>query len=412
MSAIRPRFSRRDISARPTHRRWALGAQRRCLLFLASSLMLLTACVDKVLGGRDANGTGTDARVLWTLEGYSNSGLPAVDEERAYFLGPDHRVIAVNKVAGTIAWSATLPSSRAFAFSGIVVGANALFVGDETIYALSKQTGELLWSFVPSKGRLAGMVIPAVDGPTILAGSGSGHLYAIDGTTGRELWVANVTSHEGTTVYDPKVHHGVVFAAFSDFLSASNGEPLGGVVAIDMNSGQTLWQIGLPTNVDPKTPTAAIGVTIAGDVVVTASRDGPVYAYHVTTGALAWKSPAVPVAGALDDVDIRDIRPTTSAAGLVIVGSTNQTVQGLRPSDGTRIWSFRSDWGSITARIWSDGTDVFVMHPGGQLEVLDGATGKLKWSVVRGGYYFLTGVAYDADAIYGGGIGQLIALRR
>lgn len=137
------------------------------------------------LGGDDVSGrgvvaldTGTGAE-RWHYVSPADAVLytPAVVDGRAYIVGEDRRVTAVDAAAGSVVWTTeTTQVNEAVA----AVADGLIFVAGNggAMNALDATTGAIIWS-VPYRGVPYG---PTVVGGYVLVGTDTGTLVAIGGT--------------------------------------------------------------------------------------------------------------------------------------------------------------------------------------------------------------------------------------
>ncbi len=192
-----------------------------------------------------------------------------------------------------------------------------------SIVALTADEGTLKWynqafphdivdhdfmlSPILTTARIAGQDIP------IAIGSGkAGIVMAFDRTNGSKLWETPVGKHNGydyvqvlpeqpTTLFPgllggvetPMAYSdGVVFAPYVDLgtnysstgesgFPSPLGEGTGGVAALDVYTGDILWDTKLDSEVFG-------GATVVNDLVFTATYDGVIYALNKSTGEQVW----------------------------------------------------------------------------------------------------------------------------
>lgn len=116
-----------------------------------------------------------------------------------------------------------------------------VFIGsrDNFIYAIDSASGDEVLSFETGDSVVR---TPAVVDSTVYVGSWDGNLYALDATSGDEQW----TNPNGGGTFTPAIADGTINS---------------GSVAIDIESGETLWQY------DVENSTAFSGTTVAGNTV-------------------------------------------------------------------------------------------------------------------------------------------------
>lgn len=236
----------------------------------------------------------------------SGGGLwypPSFDEEGIYF-----------GVANAAPW----PGTEAYPNGSSRPGANDYA---SSMVALDRATGAVRWHYNAAPHDLLDhdfqntpiLVAVEIDGAArrLAVGSGkTGTVVAIDRDSGAVVWRASVGRHwsddlaelpaEETEIFPgawggvltPAAYaHGLIFVplvqqrtlysatgfnreSMFDFSDAS-----GGVVALDVTSGETVWQAESPS------PSVA-GATVVNDTVVTGGLDGVLRVYSAQTGEL------------------------------------------------------------------------------------------------------------------------------
>jgi len=204
-------------------------------------------------------------------------------------------------------WSFTtgapVDSSAAVANGVVYVGSE-----DSKIYALNASTGAQLWSFTTT--GLGVDSSPAVANGVVYVGSFDAKIHALNASTGAELWSFTTGF---VSFSSPAVANGVVYVGSLD----------GKIHALNASTGAELWSFTTGNGVD-SSPAVANGVVYAG------SEDGKIYALNASTGAQLWSfttgnrvesSPAV-------------------ANGVVYAGSDDGKIYALNASTGAELWSF------------------------------------------------------------------------
>lgn len=375
---------------------------RLAILCLVSLLAALDAC-------RDAGpsvAAPTDARVLWWAPDHVGDGLPSVDGTQVYFTTQPHRVLAVSKSTGRIAWSRDLPVDRpGFFGEGSRARGGRVFVADEDVFALDDRTGALLWRFRPEGSRNTGVFLPAFDGDRLITGSSNGHVFAISQSTGEEIWRSKVVRPDTVTMYRPQVGDGVVAVGFTDYVTAGGNVARGGVAVLDRLDGHVRWLRYLPAAIDSAIANGVISPVIVAGAVVIGAWDGPVYAFELTTGALRWTSPGVGIGD-----QIRGLRPLATDGVRLFVGSSAGVVLALDPQTGDRIWSAPPTYGSTNELLPFAGR-LYWSYSGGQFEVRDAATGDRLWVHDKDPLAF-SGPVDDGARVYVSGVRGVAALAR
>lgn len=142
-----------------------------------------------------------------------------------------------------------------------------------------------------SKDGLVGVVgTPAVDGATSYFADLTGTVWAVDTTTGRQIWTAKVTPG---TIGGPALGNGLVYVASGSTL-----------FALDHASGAIRWKA--VTNTNPFAQLSASPVVVGNKVLIgtasfevtikspTYSFQGSIAAYDALTGARLWNFVTTP----------------------------------------------------------------------------------------------------------------------
>ena len=356
--------------------------------------------------------TGESSRILWALESRDNVGLPWFDAHSVYFLGRSHSVWAVDKRSGSVRWEVQLPLNRARAVGrgGFVIG-DRLIVVDEHVFGLSVIDGRIAWEFAPFDGTDFLRDVPEYWNGMALVGSSNGNVLGVDVEDGTERWRARVAEGTNVAVYITPVQDGVLYYTTVDFDALPNGEPQGGIGALNATTGELKWWRLIPYHIDPLSPTATIDPVVVGSTVIAGSRDGPLYGFDSASGAQRWKVEPMPTQ-ATEPKFIRDIRWLATCQGVVYAGSTSRMVSAINPATGQELWRTVPSPLGDAALVWCDSRAVFVLFPGGQLEVFEALSGRRLWAITGRDYHFTYGVAVDGDRFYGGGLYGLYAVRR
>ena len=164
----------------------------------------------------------------------------------------------------------------------------------KTLWKQSTRVGGGIWPFRHKKpgpdARFAGG--PTVSGNLLVVGTLDGHVYAMDATTGKQLWSAEV---DNEVISPPAIDAGVVYARTNS----------GNVYAFDANSGERKWvydQGNVPLlSLRGNGPLLAVhGVVMFG------TDDGNVMSLRSDTGAIQWKLPITKGLGRTDIQKLND----------------------------------------------------------------------------------------------------------
>lgn len=346
----------------------------------ATFTMLSTGC-----GGASETTKPLDrsaGSIRWRVEGIRGFGRPSTCLGNVFVTTIDHSVIAFDVRTGGLRWRTQLPSQRPSLFGqGSVCGDSIVVVGDEDLFGLDALTGRIRWQFSASAGRNPGLFLPTLTDGKVVAGSSSGHVFALALRSGNELWRTRLVSRDTVSVFQPVVAGERVFVSFTVFGSDASGADRGGLASLDILTGRTRWIMDLPSTVPGVNPTATIEPAYASGVVAAGARDGPIYAFSATDGALLWMQPPVVEATGSPPV-VRDYRPLAASGGLIVIGTTGSALIAATATDGRIRWNFPQTFGS-TGWVSTVGDDVFLTYGGGQLDVIDIRSGALRWRSER-----------------------------
>jgi len=194
----------------------------------------------------------------------------------------------------------------------------AVFVGsdDGYVYAINATTGTDIW--LPQEISDYALSSPAIAYDRIFVGASDGKVCALYETDGSLNWTS--LDLGGAVESSPAVADGMVFV----------GSGNGTVYALNQQTGEVVWKntttAGYPVKSSP---------AVVDGVVYIGSNDRGVYAFNAIDGNQIWKfetrgevesSPAV--------VD-----------GVVFVGSKDTRVYALNATNGSKMWEFRTDAG-------------------------------------------------------------------
>jgi outer membrane protein assembly factor BamB len=234
------------------------------------------------------------------------------------------QVISLNAKNGKILWRKLLngplrsaPTARGGRVFTITV--------DSRLYALNGTTGEELWTYsgIAEVASLLGGASPAVDSGVVVAPFASGELVALKAENGRVLWADSLSTTRRTDVVStlahirgrPIIDRGRVFAI-------SHG---GMMVSIDLRSGRRIWDKEIGGKSNP---------WVAGDYIFLLTNDAEVAAISRDSGSVHWVR-ALPQ---FKDPETKDFPiiwsgPLLASDRLLLASSTGE-VYAVSPYDG------------------------------------------------------------------------------
>ncbi|MPZ97487.1 MAG: PQQ-binding-like beta-propeller repeat protein, partial [Propionibacteriales bacterium] len=309
---------------------------------------------------------------------------PVIEDGRAYVGTDSGQLLALDVETGERLWS--FGTSEALR-GAPAVGDGMVFVGGGVaggIHALDAETGAERWSH-PTPDRLTVYTQPALVGDALYAVTGptddaSDQVIAFDAATGAVKWTRDV----GASVFaGPTVGDGHLLVASADDAR---------LVALDPVTGLEQWSLERSEHDDSFIGGASISDGVA--YITTTHEngaDGSVLAIDVTSGELLW-----------EDKDAGDGQGSTPAVygDVVISGSHSLGVVVARDrASGKAVWR-HSESGPISSSLLVSG-DGYVVA-GSQLDnsvfALDAATGQVVWEEHLGANV-TTSAAYDEGTL-------------
>lgn len=297
---------------------------------------------------------------------------------------------------------------------GVSVAQGIVYVGDDNgyTYALNAMSGKLIWSHY---GWNMNMSNPLVDGNRVFVSTGNAYfnyektmqyvkgkrtvrgpglnsIYALERTTGKEIWSYHTP---GEVMPTPVDVDGSLYVGTGD----------GNVYKLDSASGKLVWKTDIESFVSMSSPVAG-----DGNIFLGGTYPNYFYALDQNTGKVAWK---ITIPG-LVATGISDCTPAY-ASGIVVQEATIESGDAAKPvanvllamdaKTGRIVWQHRMDNGPVppamkTATPMIDGGVVYEGSPvTGDYSAFDLQTGKQLWTLhlgsqIRAGAAVLDGVAY------------------
>lgn len=346
----------------------------------------LSVAVDAQAQPPDWRPPGPATVALWQVPGEA-TGTPVHDDDTAYFLSHDREVVALDVATGAVRWRTDTGITRrdhlfgtSTAGTALRLAGDAVIAGDWDVVAFDRRSGARRWVYEAPDGDGPGLFLGVATADRVYAGSVDGRLYAIDVSTGRLRWTMSAIDARGiaTTVFPPILERGVVYAGYSTY-----GFPaVGGVVAVEADTGRLRWRSRFPAPRVAWAPTNhSGGPVVIDDLLFASSGDGNIHAFDVATGAVQWAFPRLegPFIGVGQDTDI-DTRALTAQGRLIIAGSALGVIVAYDVDTRKARWRHDAgQWGSTTFSLASDGRLVYVPFFGGFLIAFDTGSGEERW---------------------------------
>jgi len=187
-------------------------------------------------------------------------------------------VSALSEQNGGILWKVR-PGGPLRGAPTVSNGAVYVISQDNQIYSLKEEDGTTNWSAAASLeiAGLFGAASPAVGQGTVVAGFSSGELNAYRYENGRQVWqdalqrtsISTSVSSLSDVDADPVIDNGQVFAIGAG----------GRMVALDLVSGQRMWELNIAGIANP---------WVAGDWVFVVTQDAKLLCIYRQNGHIRW----------------------------------------------------------------------------------------------------------------------------
>lgn len=253
----------------------------------------------------------------------------------------DSYLYALSADTGSLIWRFRLGPPGAGSPSSPVVFGGVVYVGssggsaeDNKINAINAETGNLIWQthiIDPYETRKWVQSSPAVTDDTVIVGTwGSCYwcptLFAFDRTTGTQKWSAIVD-----TPYifpAPSYSNGIIY------VRSGGAGWSGDLIAFDEETGAEIWRKNVGNCFMEGSPAIADGIVYAGS-------GWNVFAFDAYTGNQVWSVPAVS-AGSCDYAATIAYPFLAVANGMIFIKSNNacfvSKVYALSVNDGSLLW--------------------------------------------------------------------------
>ncbi len=326
--------------------------------------------------------------------------------------GPDHLGVYTarsNPTLASVAWK--YKTSGRVMSTPLAVG-EAVYIGstDGSLYSLNRSDGSLLWKFA-TRGPVTSS--PAHSGGVVFAGSVDGKFYAVDAATGKEKWSFTTLGERRFTA--PGIHGAIPRTErmpdpFDVFLSSpviSGGNVYFGsgdthVYALDAATGALRWKFKTG-DVVHASPAISDGVLYIG------SWDRNMYALDAASGRELWRFQT-----GNDTIIYNQIGIASSAAvanGIVFFGCRDGHFYALEARTGAQKWKHDNKTGWVIASpAVKDGIVYFPTSDGTRFKAIDGATGRLMYSVENKAVSFSSPAIVNDVVYFGSSDGWLHAL--
>jgi len=290
-----------------------------------------------------------DGDRLWELERDSGfSGGVGVYEDVLLLGSPDGEVLQFDAADGALNWSAPV-SGEVLAppqSNGRVVVAQTY---DGKLYGFDHRSGRQLWVFESNMPvlTLRGTGTPLFNGNVVYAGFSNGRVLAFDAQSGGINWEARVAIAQGRSEIERIVDVDGTMALQGLELYAASYQ--GRLAAIDVRTGQRLWQVEA---------SAVSGVSLGFGNVYVAEDDGTVSAYFRSGEGARWVQ---------DALAYRGLSRPTPVSSYLAVADFEGYLHLLSQVDGELVGRTRVDSKGARADMLADGSNLYVQGDSGKL---------------------------------------------
>ena len=335
-------------------------------------------------------------------------------------------VLAVSSASAFSGRAREISTARSGITSGLAISGNAILFGTETgeIYAINKNSGQMMWSY-----RVSNTVrgTPAISGGNAIFADGEGLVTCLRVSDGAFMWQSlpvtsdsvSSTMNDGVTVGE-----GMVFFTRDDgnlyAVSAKNGSTQwtfpGGVQRVRVAPGygeNCVFLAGYDGKLDfisPNNGKRFSGGGAGGAINTPVVANGNVY-FSAWDGSVQ----SVKIKGVVPQwhVKVADVVTTSPAVAnnLVVVGTGRGSVVAINAKNGQILWNTdlsRETGADISSNIVIYGGLVYAANSNGTLYALDANTGAVRANVNLGNYPH---IAVDGGTVYASGGSTLYVLQ-
>jgi len=255
----------------------------------------------------------------------------AYDNGRIFATNGLGYVAALDERTGGILWQVR-PGGPLRGAPSIANGALYVMSQDNQLYSLKEEDGATNWSAAASLeiAGIFGSASPAVGQGTVVAGFSSGELNAYRYENGRQVWsdslqrtsIRTSVSSLSDVDADPVIDSGQVFAVGQG----------GRMVALDINSGQRIWELNIAGIATP---------WVAADWVFVVTDDAKLVCIYRQNGHIRWISQLPEFEHAKSKKGQIDYSGPVLAGNRLFVTGSNGTLIQLDPATGNYLTQTR-----------------------------------------------------------------------
>jgi outer membrane protein assembly factor BamB len=260
-------------------------------------------------------------------------------------------LVALDQASGKQRWTASLSSeilARPAVDSGLVVVQTV----DGKLTALAADSGERRWAQERTEPPLSlrGTSAPVALSGVVLAGFANGKIAAFQLKDGNMLWEIPVTEARGRSEIERLVDVDVqpLVAGKTLYAAAYQGK----LIAFNLENGRIVWSRDVSTY---------SGMDSDGHNIYLTDESGGVLALDMNSGASVWKQ---------DQLHGRSLSAPLVTGDYLAVGDFEGYVHWLARDDGHFVARYRPSHDAVLAPLLGEGDTVFVYSQSGELAAL------------------------------------------
>ena len=321
-----------------------------------------------------------------TLDRAGFASSPAVVGDMVYVGANNDILYCFNAVTGDVEWKFQafyeVFSSPAVADGKVYFGEGLHYTEDAVFHCVDAITGEEIWSF-PTSSHVESS--PAVANGKVIFGAGGDGVYCLDAGTGDKLWQYPSVHVDGSpAVHDNRVYFG-------------SGYGKQAVYCLSLDDGSEIWTVdtqypawGAPAVYDDRT---YIGTGVGNFAASSEEPAGGVVCLNAETGEILWEFDAGGTVLGAVAVD----------AGKAYFGSRDASLYCVDASSGEEIWDFSTDGAILSSPAVIEG-DVYFGSDDGKIYCLDAEDGIEEWNfdASETGFFNMDSRIIGSPAISGG----------
>lgn len=243
------------------------------------------------------------------------------------------QVFALDQATGAIKWTAQL--SGAVISSALVQSGRVIVVAnDGTAYALEAETGQVAWTYkLPNASfSLRGQATPvSLDPRTVLIGTSTGYIFAIDSVAGVPRLQRRVAVSEGRSDIQRLIDVDSEPVVSGQYVVTTSFQ--GQVTVLDLATQRVLWSENSSSLNRPE---------VTDGRVIVSQADGQVIAYDLITGTQIWKN---------EQLLNRNLSNAVLLGSNLVVGDLDGYLHQIDPNTGTTLGRVKTSGEVRTLRV-------------------------------------------------------------